>query len=71
MKPHQDWIMASFGRIFKEKDTQAKAEMCFNKSLIRWKEMGNPEQEKLMEKELDRYRKTSVDRCPTTVILIM
>ena len=49
--------MASFGRIFKEKDTQAKAEMCFNKSLIRWKEMGNPEQEKLMEKELNRYRK--------------
>ena len=40
MKPHQAWIMASFGRVLKEKDAQAKAEMCFNKSLTLWKEMG-------------------------------
>jgi len=40
MKPHQAWIMPSFGRIFKKKDTQAKAEMCFNKSLTLWKGMG-------------------------------
>jgi len=58
MKPHQAWIMASFGRVLKEKDAQAKAEMCFNKSLTLWKETGNPEQEKLMEKELNRCRKT-------------
>jgi tetratricopeptide (TPR) repeat protein len=52
MKPHQAWLIASWGNLFKVAGKSSKAQRCFGKSLKLWKEMGNPLQEKRMAKEL-------------------
>ena len=52
MKPHQAWLIASWGNLLKAAGKSSKAQRCFGKSLELWKEMGNPLQEKRMAKEL-------------------
>ncbi len=52
MKPHQAWLIASWGNLLKAAGKSSKAKRCFGKSLKLWKEMGNPLQEKRMAKEL-------------------
>jgi class 3 adenylate cyclase/tetratricopeptide (TPR) repeat protein len=52
MKPHQAWIIASWGHLLKAAGKSSKANRCFGKALKLWKEMGNPQQEKRTTKEL-------------------
>jgi pentatricopeptide repeat protein len=54
MKPHQAWLIASWGNLLKAAGKSSKAQRCFGKSLKLWKEMGNPLQEKRMVKELKK-----------------
>jgi len=53
MKPHQAWLIGSWGNLLKAAGKSSKAQRCFGKSLKLWKEMGNPLQEKRMAKELN------------------
>jgi tetratricopeptide (TPR) repeat protein len=53
MKPHQAWLIGSWGNLLKAAGKSSKARRCFGKSLKLWKEMGNPLQEKRMAKELN------------------
>ncbi|HVN70588.1 MAG TPA: AAA family ATPase [Desulfomonilia bacterium] len=52
MKPHLAWIMAAWGNLLKKKGRNAKALICFRKSLNLWNEMDNKLQIKRVTREL-------------------
>lgn len=58
MKPQQAWAIALFGKYLRAGCQQSKAIRCFRKARKLWKEMCNPVQEKVIEKELEAMGST-------------